>query len=294
VAARGAPSSSLGPRGSRIDDGFLREMSLHGVRSRCVFLSLLCASASACEPTVVIGDRQFCAVPPGDGGHAAQPTTPVSLPWSTGFEAGFCDYAPPLGWCYTLGSASFSIVTSPVHSGKYAAAFTVSGDADAGSTGGQARCVQQGAFPGAAYYGAWYYVPEPAVNSGNWNLFHFASAITGQPPAGLWDMSLVNRSDGGLYATLFDTAYHEAPVVGTPPPIPIAQWFHLEAYFKRATDSTAELTLWQDGVEVANITGLGVVDVGDWGQWYVGNLATALQPPTSTVYVDDVTIGTAP
>jgi hypothetical protein len=269
-------------------------MSLHGVQLRCVFLSLLFASAIACEPTVIIGDRQFCAEPPGDGGHAAQPTAPVSLPWSTGFEAGFCDYAQPLGWCYTLGPASFSIVTSPVHSGKYAAAFAVMGGADSGGSGGQARCVQEGVFPGAAYYGAWYYVPAPAVNNGNWNLFHFASGMTGQTPAGLWDMSLVNRSDGGLYATLFDTAYHEAPAVGTAPPIAIGQWFHLEVYFKRANDATAELTLSQDGVRVADISGLAVGDVGDWGQWYVGNLATALQPPASTVYVDDVTISTTP
>ena len=38
-----------------------------------------------------------------------------------------------------------------------------------------------------------------------------------------------------------------------------------------------------------HLTGL-VTDDTDWGQWYVGNLADALVPPASTVYVDDVTI----
>jgi hypothetical protein len=37
-----------------------------------------------------------------------------------------------------------------------------------------------------------------------------------------------------------------------------------------------------------------MTDPSNWGQWYVGNLATALAPSNSTIYVDDVTIGTTP
>ena len=86
-----------------------------------------------------------------------------------------------------------------------------------------------------------------------------------------------------LLATLCLTvAASLAPAVGSAPPIPIGQWFHLEVYFKRANDATAELTLWQDCVRVADIAGPAVGDVGDWGQWYVGNLATALRPAPST------------
>ena len=33
-----------------------------------------------------------------------------------------------------------------------------------------------------------------------------------------------------------------------------------------------------------------MTDDSRWGQWFVGNYATALSPPSSTVYVDDVTI----
>jgi hypothetical protein len=43
----------------------------------------------------------------------------------------------------------------------------------------------------------------------------------------------------------------------------------------------------------ADLTGIASDDT-DWGQWYVGNLATSVLPPTSTVYVDDVTIGPTP
>ena len=42
---------------------------------------------------------------------------------------------------------------------------------------------------------------------------------------------------------------------------------------------------------VLELTGL-VTDDSAWGQWYVGNIANALSPSESTVYVDDITIGT--
>jgi hypothetical protein len=254
-----------------------------------VFLSLLCAATSACEPTVVVGTR-VCSESTGDGGATPNPDASIGLPWSTGFEEGFCDYMQPMGFCYRTGRSSFSLVTSPVHSGLYAAAFTVPGAVDGGS---QARCVEQGVFPAAAYYGAWYYVPASATNSGNWNLVHFQGGVPGQVLHGLWDLSLVNLSDGGLHVALFDFLNGATPDTSAVPPIPIRQWFHVEVYFKRAKDATGEISMWQDGVLAARLTNLAT-DNTDWGQWYVGNLATALAPALSTVYVDDVTIGSGP
>ena len=248
------------------------------------------AAASACAPTVIIGTR-VCPESSDDSGATIDPDASVPLPWSTGFEDGFCDYALPLGFCFGTGVSSFAVVTSPVHTGHYAAAFKVESDYDGGS---QARCVEQGVFPVAAYYGAWYYVPASAVNSGVWNLLHFQGGVPGQTLHGLWDVSLVNLPDGGpLHVTFYDFLRPGTADVSGVPPIPIGQWFHLEVYFKRAKDATGELRILQDGVVAADLGGL-VTDDTDWGQWYVGNLATAILPPASTVYVDDVTIGGAP
>ncbi len=251
---------------------------------------IVSAAANACEPTVIVG--RVCPDAAADVGATPDPDASVTLPWTNGFEDGFCDYTAPLGFCFATGAGSYTLVTSPVHSGQYAAAFTVRSNADDG--GSQARCVEQGVFPNTAYYGAWYYLPAPAVNNGNWNLLHFQGAVVGQPLRNLWDVSLVNQSDGGdLYTTLFDFLPHPTFDAGAVPPIPIGRWFHLEVYFKRAKDATGEITVWQDGATVADLAGL-VTDDTDWGQWYVGNLATALLPPASTVYVDDVTIGAGP
>jgi hypothetical protein len=73
------------------------------------------------------------------------------------------------------------------------------------------------------------------------------------------------------------------------PPIPIATWFRIELYVRRAADDTGELALYQDEELVFRATDI-VTDTSTWGQWYVGNLANALMPAESTVYVDDVMI----
>lgn len=284
----------LGSRPSKLD-GFRRTTPLHGVDwraslSRIGAVGLLCAAASACAPTVIIGEK-VCPESIADGGPTPNPASTVSVPWSTSFEDGFCHYALPMGFCFGTGSGAYSLVTSPVHSGRYAAAFSVRSDADGGA---QTRCVEQGVFPAAAYYGAWYYVPASAQNSGLWNLLHFQGGVPGQLLHGLWDVSLVDSSDGGgLHVSFLDFLTHATPDTSAVPPIPIGQWFHLEVYFKRARDTSGQFSLWQDGVLAVNLTSIATDDT-DWGQWYVGNLATALLPPSSTVYVDDVTIGSAP
>jgi len=250
------------------------------MRPQAVALSAIALLATlACDPTVIIGTHH-CPGASGEGGLDGSVAQ-----WQSGFEEGFCDYGPPAGFCIATGAGSYSLVTSPVHSGTYAAAFSIDDAADAGPS--QARCVEQGAFPTTAFYGAWYYVPEQAQNGGTWNLFHFQGGVPGQPLHGLWDVSLVN-GNGSLHAVIFDFL-DGTTTDSTAGPIPIGQWFHLEVYFRRSRTANGELTLWQDGAMAVDLTNL-VTDDTDWGQWYVGNWADRLAPPMSTLYVDDVTV----
>ena len=254
------------------------------VSNASVLLIASCAVlVGGCEPTVVVGAR-MCAQSLGDGSPMPNPGVDASVPWRTGFEDGFCDYALPMGFCFGTGAGTYALVTSPVHSGRYAAAFSVRTEVEGGS---QVRCVQQGVFPTAAYYGAWYYLPNAAQNTRNWNLIHFQGGDAGEMLHNVWDLSLVNRVDGGLRLNLLDYIGDASADAAGIPPMPIEQWVHLELYFRRAKDMTGELSVWQDGALVGRLTGVATDD-SDWGQWYVGNLATALTPPDSTVYVDDV------
>jgi hypothetical protein len=239
----------------------------------------------ACKSTMVVGEWK-CPESGTEAGSPPSQTDPILVPWTTGFENRFCDYAQPSGFCYGTGTASYRVVTSPVHSGQFAAEFTVGPGIDAGSVG-QVRCVRQGVFPAEAYYGAWYYIAEAATNTGVWNLFHFQGGDPASPPQhGLWDVSLVNGPTGSLNVRVYDF-FNNA--VADAPPAPIAKWFHIVFYWKRAKDKTGEVALYQDETRVVDFTNL-ITDDSDWGQWYVGNYATALAPPESTVYVDDVTI----
>ena len=213
----------------------------------------------------------------------------LTVPWSTGFENGFGDWSQPSdqGYCYVAGAATYAIVTSPVHSGQYAAAFTVNPAITAPS---QTRCVRQGALPASAYYGAWYYVPAVATSIGTWNLLHFQGADS--PDAAvqsLWDLSLVNGADGGLAPAVYDFLHTRTLAAG--PDIPIGSWFHLEVRLTRSASSAGAFAVYVNGNPVLALSALET-DPTAWGQWYVGNYATALLPSPSTVYVDDVTIET--
>ncbi len=61
-------------------------------------------------------------------------------------------------------------------------------------------------------------------------------------------------------------------------------------FLRRAADATGEFALRLDGEVVLDLTEL-TTDDSLWGQWFVGNFATALSPASSIVYVDDVSIG---
>jgi hypothetical protein len=272
-----------------------RQPSWHAVdfvllRKTLAIAAVFCLGA--CKQPLVVGEYK-CPVSSLEGGSPPSKTDPISVPWATGFEDQFCDYpdVSGLGWCYSLPPASFRIVASPVHSGQFAAAFTVLTGTDGGDNP-QGRCVRQGVFPAEAYYGAWYYIPESTVNTGNWNLFHFQGGnADASSQHYLWDVSLVNGPTGELNLRVYDDLQNKSG--DDAQTAPIAKWFHIVFYWKRAKDTSGEVALYQDGTQVVDFTNL-ITDDTDWGQWYVGNLANALQPRESTVYVDDVTIRATP
>jgi hypothetical protein len=232
----------------------------------------------------------------GTGGSSAGDAASGSS-WITGFEDRFCDYEDDGGRCVISGNGSKEIVTQPVHSGNYAAAYTVGAD---GTDGGQSRCFRLGTLPTEATYGAWYYIPEltqvPA--KGLWNLIHFqgGSGEAGAQMPGLWDVTLVNKDDGSLRLTVYDFDLpNTLPDQSRAPSVPIGEWFHLQVYLKRAADATGAFTLYQNGTPVLELNDITTErESTEQVQWYVGNLVGDNGPAESTVYVDDVTIDPTP
>lgn len=245
---------------------------------------------AACAPQVSAGEWQ-CPADGGADGGAAQPpaeTDPVTVPWSTGFENGFCDYTKVAGYCY--GYKPYVLVTEPHRlGGRYAVEFTVNGEKGVGLDL-QTRCVRQGEFPESAFYGAWYFIPEALKDNGKqvWNLMHFEGQV--MPDSRLWDVTLAPGSRSGDWELIvYDPVANDTYRSADHRPIPIGSWFHIELLLKRASDSTGKIALYQDGVPLFERSNLKS-DASKFTQWYVGDFAASATPADSRLYVDDVSI----
>lgn len=263
---------------------------LKSVSPKLPALLLATAVITACgEPKLLVGAMECSAPEPMEVYYG-----PVDEPWSTSFENGFCDYAHARGRCYGDERTTRELVTSPTHSGRRAAAYTI--NAEEGVDGGkQSRCYLEGATPADAIYGAWFYLPAGATEVDNWNLVHVVAGSGPEPnaSAGVWDISLEIR-DGvlSLYVRDFLNAQAWKRAEETVP-VPIGAWFHVEFRWRKAADETGIMELFQDGQLLWREDERITTDE-PWTQWYVGNLAQALTPINSTIYVDDVTIRPAP
>lgn len=247
------------------------------------------AGASGAPPEAGSAGADSEEVCPEGGASGVTADTLLPVPWQTSFDAGFCNYDDG-GYCYADGDSSYRLVTSPVHSGKQAAAFDMRSSTSKDER--QTRCVRQGIMPVEAYYGAWYYVPSELSGAHDWNLFHFRGGQFRMFPHGLWDVSMNDDAGDGYSLFIYDALHdgHYGQVDSNP--IPRERWFHIEFYWKRATDTTGEVALFQDGQEIVRRTGIVTDDDSPFGEWYVGNYTALLEavPADITVYVDDVTV----
>ncbi len=268
--------SSLGCRGRR-----------YGRKLNCI----ICLLFTGCEPTLIVGEWQCAAQEDATSAlDFPTPTDELTLPFRSGFENGFCDYADPSAFCYANQQASYRLVDEPVHSGSWAASFQVVGEEEDGL---QARCVRQGRLPEAAYYGAWFYIQRTATSSNTWNLFHFEGRDPANPTPteqhGLWDVSLQANEDGSLDVYIFDFLRMRTLPIPEAKTIPIRTWFHLEVYWNRSFEPTGSFDLYVDGELALSLKDLRTDD-SELGQWYVGNFAAAISPSPNTLVMDDVTI----
>jgi hypothetical protein len=257
----------------------------------CLFLLTL-VGTSGCEPPLDVGSWRCAAAPlfiPPDGSLTPRgKDTIISPNWQTGFEDGFCGYSDVYGFCYAASDAKVSVVNSPVRTGRRAAAFSITTDTE--KSGEQTRCVREGTLPEEAYYGAWFYLPRGTTDETNWNLIHFQGANEADPLHNLWDVTVL-ITDGGNLVPWLRGFVEGGPAIppSTDFELPVDKWFSLHVKLRRSAEPNGEVALYLNGELVVERTDV-VTDDTEWGQWYVGNLAGALTPAESTIYVDDVSI----
>lgn len=268
----------------------------HAARLGSLAALLAAPVLGACTPKLNAGAWECPAQRDADGGVAGArgKGDPVTVPWSTGFEDGFCDFPSSEGAGFCYGDDPYLLVSEPHHSGHLAAEFKVVGDANAYK---QTRCVRHGALPVSAYYGAYYFIPEALEKAPNWNLFHFQGGqVDDRTLSGSWDVTLSKIADSNEWELLVKDAAASPPPADPaiykadkPKAVPFGKWFHIELFVKRAADATGKIALYQDGETLFELSNLKS-DASPFTQWYVGDWADGATPANSSLYVDDMSI----
>lgn len=168
-------------------------------------------------------------------------------------------------------------------------------------------------FPNEAYYSAWFYFPynynpsqyapwDTDQDGGWWNIFQFKSDDADGVSQPVWVLNVdFNHTTGNMNLYLY-SKYNEpyTYLQFWPLPVPVRKWVHLEAYYVNRTDTTGQIIIWQDGIEIFNIDGVRTSLGGMDGNviWGVGNytehIVGGANDGEATVYIDDALVSTMP
>ena len=142
----------------------------------------------------------------------------ATIIWSSGFETGTISEweSDGLGGTYFSMNTALVVTTERAHSGSYAVKLTIN------PMGGniEDRYLFRGGAgaPPAleeAYYGAWFFIPQPYIENFYWNLFHFlqSPAADRQGTNPVWDLNLRSNLAGDLVPYVYDfLAWRELPL----------------------------------------------------------------------------------
>ena len=148
-------------------------------------------------------------------------------------------------------------------------------------------------LPEEAYYGAWFFLPQDQAVTTYWTPLQFRSLEPADPDSSgrATDLRLRRLPDGAFVVYVFqhNDGYLQAPLADPPPLVLAAQWFHLEVFFRHATDTTGTIRVWLDGRLVYDLpsrkTGVGL------RPWFgIGSESDDANSVAFEVLADDVTI----
>lgn len=140
-----------------------------------------------------------------------------------------------------------------------------------------------------AYYSAWFYLLEDHVPSRWWSIFLFRAVQDRSESIDLWDVDLI-REDDRLTFSIYDHQRGDVLDVPSKPTIPIQEWFHLEAYLELGPGTPSRIDYWLNGEPFLSLPDLEEAPAGEPVYWVIGNGGSTLDPPVSTIYVDDAII----
>lgn len=215
--------------------------------------------------------------------------------WTARFEGGTLDeWTGAPGGAVSVSSAppgSAEVSRDHAHAGQFAAKLFI----DAGSGGGQqyASLARKGELPAAAYYSAWYYLPQTVDVGAFWVIFKIRRRAVIDDPASegeLFDVDLVNDANGEMTLQLYDHRTDATvPLRADQLVVPVGVWFQIEAYYRNASDATGALTLWFNDQTVVDLEGIATSPAA-WVEWDVVSVGENLTPSGASLFVDDCAV----
>lgn len=185
---------------------------------------------------------------------------------------------------------AIAVSDARVHHGSFAAELTI----DAGPDGAQenAGLSLSGWLPVAAYYSAWYYVPQSVTVGTFWTLFKLRMRTVADDPttdAELYDLDLVNLPDGEMTPRLYDHRSGVVPLDLAGLVVPVGVWFQIEAYYRNAPDLTGRVTYWLNGQQIVDVSGQAMSPT-PWVAWDAVNVGENLSPTPVSLFIDDCAV----
>ncbi len=147
-------------------------------------------------------------------------------------------------------------------------------------------------YPQAAYYSAWFYLPRAYQTSVDWTIMQLRAPLPADPTtiSLLLDVDLRSLPSGDLILSVYDhrQQYLRAATPDPAVPVPIGDWFQVQAYFDYSSGSDGRFALWlndrllYDLQRPFNLSGLVYFSICSVSQ--------GLSPTDSTLYVDDAAV----
>lgn len=150
-----------------------------------------------------------------------------------------------------------------------------------------------------AFYTAWFYLNEDHTPGVWWSIFLFRAVQDRNKSIDLWSVDLVRTPENTLTLAVFDHQYKSGAgrtidsQLQPAPVVPIRAWFQIEAHLVQNWGQPSQLTLWFNGEQFMSLDMATAAPDQQPLYWVIGNGGAKMNPPKSTLFVDDAQISTA-
>ncbi|MBC8133144.1 MAG: hypothetical protein H7X95_09200 [Deltaproteobacteria bacterium] len=213
--------------------------------------------------------------------------------WAARHEVGdLSEWMTVAGGAFKVSAPNtIDVSNAHAHTGRLSARMTITtamNDVQATAT-----LLRAGGLPVEAYYSAWYFLPQPVSVGTFWVIMKFRMRSVADDPgtAGeLYDLDLTNLPGGEMSLRLYDHRRGQNVMLTAPDPVvPIARWFHVEAFYRNRQDDTGQLTWWVDDRLLVDIAGQPMAP-NAWVGWEASSVAQNLTPNTALRFVVDAAV----